>query len=655
VGIVLVLALLGPTTARANAAAAQTCDASAYTLALQSLTNPPQAELTIRITASVPECALPATLTSVQATVGSRRIVLNSVPSPLGVATVRLGRVARRQVVAATVTFDPQITLSGQTRTLLRPDLVLTSVKSNKVSLSGRPFFVVANIRNPTPDTGTTATVTVNAGGTVVGTQVVAVGARGRTRLNVPVTLQLTGRTRLVVTITAANPRETTTRNNTRRVTVEVAEFKLVRSAVVVPAFAGYGGQFNHHVYAELSRSVGVTDQNVIDMERKMRALHPQFSRIFFNPNAFNDADKMRSFIRTVQFAQSTGTTINITWQGGTFQPQRFADVLLDLVRNRGITHLRWITLQNEPNRTRITMEAYEKQYRDLDPLIQSIRGQVRYMGGDLVRGPDVGPPNQQAWFDYMAAHMADLLDAYSIHVFWDYWDTQKLVDRLTEVRAIVDALPEAGRKPLYVTEYGVRGIRRLNGVAQGDPGVWDDGTEISRTNVSAFQHAWFDLLAARLGYLGTSKWDSYFAKYDNSTQAYYMIGSPQEGWPLYPLYNFVRLMTAAVKPGWKVVNVDSVPDTSRLLAGYVGPQGQLAVAGLDTAGAQLNRVSPTQVAYTIAGLPPSRKLRLSIWNAVGDGLVGPARTVTADSVGVATIVAPQQAVYVLTSPAAAK
>jgi hypothetical protein len=40
---------------------------------------------------------------------------------------------------------------------------------------------------------------------------------------------------------------------------------------------------------------------------------------------------------------------------------------------------------------------------------------------------------------------MSDLLDAYSIHVFWDYWDTQKLVDRLTEVRAIVDALPESG------------------------------------------------------------------------------------------------------------------------------------------------------------------------------------------------------------------
>src|SRR6185503_8325175 len=112
-------------------------------------------------------------------------------------------------------------------------------------------------------------------------------------------------------------------------------------------------------------------------------------------PQAFTDADKMQSFVRTVQFAQSTGTDINITWQGGTFQPQSFANVLLDLVRNKGITHLKWVTLQTEQNRTRMTMHVNEKQHHDLDPLIQSIRGQVKYTGGDLVRGPDTVEPNQ--------------------------------------------------------------------------------------------------------------------------------------------------------------------------------------------------------------------------------------------------------------------
>jgi hypothetical protein len=271
-------------------------------------------------------------------------------------------------------------------------------------------------------------------------------------------------------------------------------------------------------------------------------------------------------------------------------------------------------------------------------------------MGGDLVRGPDTGAPNQAAWFQYLAAHMSDILDAYSIHVFWDYWDTTKLASRLTEVRSIVNALPESGRKPVYVTEYGVRGLRTFNGVPAGDPGVWDDGTAITQTNVSAFQHAWFDVLAARLGYMGTSKWDTYFGKYDNGTQAYYFIGAPQNGWPLYPLYNFVQLLTTTVKREWQVVGVDSVPATSRLLAGYLGKKGQLTVVGLDTAGAQLNTVSPTPVSYTVAGLPPSKTLSLEVWNEAGDGLVAPKKTLVTDAAGVATVTIPQHAVFVLTS-----
>jgi hypothetical protein len=217
-------------------------------------------------------------------------------------------------------------------------------------------------------------------------------------------------------------------------------------------------------------------------------------------------------------------------------------------------------------------------------------------------------------------------------------------------VRAIVDALPAKEQKPLYVTEYGVRGLQTLNGVPQGDPGVWSDGTLISRTNVCAFQHAWFDILSARLAYVGTSKWDSYFGKYDNGTQAYYMIGSPQEGWPLFPLYNLIHLMTTTVRPTWKVVGVDQVPNTTRLIAAYLSPKGEQTVIGLDTAGAQLNTVSSTAVTYTIGGLPPSRKLRLAIWNEAGDGLDGPTKTVLSDGAGVATITVPLNGVFVLTS-----
>jgi hypothetical protein len=518
--------------------------------------------------------------------------------------------------------------------------LVIAGVKANRAVLPAHPFFVEIKVIDRAARSRK-ATVIASLGSQVLATRSATFVPLRRTTIKLPISLTTLGRNVLTVFVTGAKP---------RRITVDVAEFKARTGAVVVPDFAGYGGQFNHHVYAALSRAAGVTDQNVVDMEQKMRALHPQFSRIFFTPQAFTDADKMQSFIRTVQFAQSTGTDINITWQGGTLLPQRFADVLLDLVRNRGITHLRWLTLQNEPNRTRITMDAYEKQYRDLDPLIQSIRGQVKYMGGDLVRGPDTGAPNQDVWFQYLGTHMADILDAYSIHVFWDYWDTQKLVDRLTEVRALVDALPANARKPIYVTEYGVRGLRTFNGAPQVDPGVWQDGTPITQTNISAFQHAWFDVLAADLGYLGTSKWDSYYGKYDNGTQTYYVIGAPQSGWPLYPMYNLLQVFTTTVRRGWQVVAVDAVPNTSRILAAYRGKQKQLTVIGLDTAGAQLNAGVTTATPYSIAGFPPSKAVNLLIWNANADGLVAPKQRVTADANGVVTLSVSQHAVFVLTT-----
>jgi hypothetical protein len=530
---------------------------------------------------------------------------------------------------------------AGSASAATPPGLAVASVKANEAVLPGHPFYVQVTLIDRAARPRKTSVIVADVNRQVLATRSVTVRPRRRTTIKLPITLTTLGRNPLTVTVLGAKP---------RRVTVDVAEFKARTAAVVVPEFAGYGGQFNNHVYAALSRAAGVTDDNVVDMERKMRALHPEFSRIFFTPQAFTDPDKMQSFIRTVQFAQSTGTDINITWQGGTLQPQKFADVLLDLVRNRGITHLRWLTLQNEPNRTRMTMEAYEKQYRDLDPLIQPIRGQVKYMGGDLVRGPDTGAPNQDVWFQYLAAHMSDILDAYSIHVFWDYWDTQKLVDRLTEVRAIVDALPENARKPIYVAEYGVRGLRTFNGAPQVDPGVWQDGTPITQTNISAFQHAWFDVLAADLGYLGTSKWDSYYGKYDNGTQAYYVIGAPQSGWPLYPMYNLLQLFTTTVKRGWEVVSVDSVPDTSRILAAYLGKKKQLTVIGLDTAGAQLNAGVPTATAYSVAGFPPSKPVNLLIWNANADGLVAPKQTVTADANGVVNVSISQHAVFVLTT-----
>jgi hypothetical protein len=246
-----------------------------------------------------------------------------------------------------------------------------------------------------------------------------------------------------------------------------------------------------------------------------------------------------------------------------------------------------------------------------------------------------------------MASNMTDLLDAWSVHVYWDYWDTAKMVRRLTEVRQIWDALPPAGRKPLYVTEFSPRGIRSPSGPV--DPGAWEDGTPLAQTNVNAFQSAWFDLLASKLGYYGTAKWDAYFGKYDRGTQAYWMIGPPQEGWPARPVYNALELFTSTTAPGWRAVSVDGSYGNA-LVGGYTGPSGQVTVIGLDPDGALLNAPSPTQVPYSLGGLPRDTAFRLVVWNPDGSGRLGPATSVRSDAAGVLTVTIPLHAAFALTT-----
>ncbi len=426
-------------------------------------------------------------------------------------------------------------------------------------------------------------------------------------------------------------------------------ELVVDRAQVITPQIAGYGGELNGRVYAAISRTVGVTEENVQELQRKFAVLEPHMVRVFMNAGDLTDADRRAAAARALLLAQWSGATINLTWQGGTLDVKsgtipKLAAFLVEEVPKLG--GLRWLTIQNEPNSTKMTLPAYEAQYRALDRYLKDVRGQVSYMGGDLVRG--AGTQGQAFWLQYMAAHMGDILDAWSIHVYWDYWDTQKLVDRLTEVRRISDSISPGARRPLYVTEFGVRGLPSVSGAAA-DPGFWLDGTPLGRTNIPAFQESWFDVLAARLGYVATLKWDLNFGKYDNGTQSYWMIGPPTEGWPGLPSYNALHLFTATVKPGWSVVAVNGDAG-SKLVTAFMGPSDALTVIGLDTAGAQLNGTSAIETTYDIGGLPPRTMLHLAVWNKYGDGAITNDPDVQSDASGFATFAVPLQAVFALTT-----
>jgi hypothetical protein len=676
----------GGASAPAGAAQSPVCPSStddAYAMELVALTGPQGADLAIGVTAAA-GCAEATSLEKVQLKIyaadGSLDDVRNlkDVPAPGGAADVDLGPLERGRLVEADVlvqTGTPPRTyvLRGEAVTRLRPDLVVEAVNAPAQTLTTRPVDVHADVAELNGDTGADARVSLLWGPSLLGTTTVTVPAGGRATVSFEdVPLSTAARLELTVLVGEAAPGETDATNNDRAATVDVTELELARSRLLLPSLGGYGAQFDQHVYAAFTSPPPAT---LPDFEAKVKALEPQLVRIFFHEVQERVADNMQSFVETVQLAQEAGATINITYQtaaNARNDPNRFMDqfaaVLEDLVRTRGFTGIRWVTIQNEPNDTNVTLQQYEALYRALDGHLgaRGLREQIGLMGGDLIaQGDASGQPNpgQRAWFQYMAAEMNDVLDAYSVHIYWNYWDIEQMEHRLRDVREIVaDELPADARKPLYVTEFGVRGILNLPGKPSApQPGYWADGTPMARTNIAAFQQLWFNVVAAQLGYAGTAKWDAYWGKYNpNYVQSHYLIGPAEEGWPLFPAYHALRLLFQTTARGWQVLGVDpwanddwvdEVADQrEQEVAAYAGPNDELTLIGLDTHARGLNAGSAEVVPYSIGGLPPSTELGLALWNADASGQNSLAGTVTTSPAGVARFEVPLHAAFALTT-----
>ena len=98
-------------------------------------------------------------------------------------------------------------------------------------------------------------------------------------------------------------------------------------------------------------------------------------------------------------------------------------------------------------------------------------------------------------------------------------------------------------------------GTIRTAPTARREPFATD--TPVQRSKLAAFQHAWFQIVAAQLGCAGTAKWDTYEATYDSTPQSFYTLGGPvQNTWDSYPTYDLLQLFTTTTEPGWQAASV---------------------------------------------------------------------------------------------------
>ena len=387
---------------------------------------------------------------------------------------------------------------------------------------------------------------------------------------------------------------------------VVAAQFTVHPGEPLGPPLVGYGVEMSPYLTApNLGQPVG----DLTDLERKLKALAPQHVRIFVLTQWWEPGqEKMRnSFIRTCRLAQSVGATINVTlWHGWNEDPggssKAMAGLLQDLVCHQSLSAVRYVTLQNEVNRTRLTMAAYNDFYRRFDKDLRELglREQFRIIGGDLLRYDEAG------WFQNLATNLAEVCDGYSVHMYWDYPQVANyLPERFGEIGAIQQQLPAAARRPLYITEFGARGQDWH--VRGNEPGFYKDGTPLVQSGTYALEMAWLMAEATRRGYVATVQWEAYDVAYPRNRMHYGLLGEASQGWPRRPSYQVLSLFTHTVLPGWRAVQVEG--NSAAIALGAVqGPKGELTVLALNH--------STAPQAISLLGLPKGMVFERLQWEA---------------------------------------
>ena len=369
----------------------------------------------------------------------SRIVNLKDVAAPNGIAAIELGQLAR----AAAVDVEAHVREASPPRTAvhrgeatvkLRPDLSVAAVHAPPQTLTTRAIDVVADLSELNGETGATVTVKLMLGPTPVAEPqtitMPAGGGRSVTFRNVKLTTAMSAD--LTVVLDGAEPAETDGTNNSRGATVEVTEHELVRSSVLVEALGGYGAQFNQHVYAPITNA---PPASLPDLEAKVEGaraparpdlLQRQLGGAAPDRGAEHGVVHPRRFSsRTRRARRSTSPTRrpSVARLNPVPSMTRFAAVLEDLVETAGLTNVRWVTVQNEPNTpgAALTLEQYNALYRALHAQLvaRGLREHVKLMGGDLIESS--GARFHTIWWEYIGAqherHPRRLLGAHLLEL----------------------------------------------------------------------------------------------------------------------------------------------------------------------------------------------------------------------------------------------
>ena len=412
------------------------------------------------------------------------------------------------------------------------------------------------------------------------------------------------------------------------------ASFKVSAGSAVGGPVVGFGAQFNSYLFYP---PIGRFDQKKLGQVASLvRELRPQHVRIFFDSRAFRDAANMSSFSRTVALAQSTGASINVTyWHGpysgarfspefGKVEMEKFAEVLRAEIVDAGHTAIKYVTVQNEPNRTKFNVHKQDlvTVYKHLDAALKAkgVRSRVGLIW-EITRGYPGTKSYFKEWLKVVGPGLVNVLNGYAFHIYWDHdmWDVIR-DKRIKEIKQAIAELPAAQRKPIYVTEFGTRGEPDSNKAGLLWPGWAKKGCTAGRkgcrrileTTEAAVNNAFFQVAGARAGFRAFVYWDAYWTMYDKTEQHWSMISKPSDGLKRRPSFYAQKLFSHVVVPGWHAVSV-SDPGRLHLRSTAFKDKNQLTVIGVNK--------SSCGTTFRYSGLPRS-KMYVMVWNDNGDGRI---------------------------------
>ena len=465
----------------------------------------------------------------------------------------------------------------------------------------------------------------------------------------------------------------------------------------------GFGAQFNTNLFTTAGEPRPLTAQQLATLQAAIDNVQPGFSRILVRRGLRADtaagrrAPEFVALLKTIELAQHAGAKLNLTYWGqgpyaderrlralrwpnrsfrdwpdpnrrkwppqlldprGITQPrvlmERFAGVLAE-IRRQDFDCVTSVTVQNEVNGAGVdiakqgdqylSMRFYELLYRFLDTALRErdLRDDFRFVAGDLV---ERGNSTQDVWLRYLHRNMEvprpqfpSVLDGYSIHVYWEPTTgaqgfPAKPERRLANLQRTVGNLGIAA--PIYVTEYGVRQVR-----ARVKPGRIG-GVRIDEAPIAAFQHGWFNAIAAQRGCMGFSKW--VLSRTDRAAGfgEWGMIGTPAGGFDRYPVYRVTRLFSHFVPPGWLANGLTRI-STAVIASRFA------AADGSDASVLVLNNATRARQ-QKVQGLRANQNYFVVAWNRDGHGALASLDPIRSDATGAATVRLPAHGIVALST-----